>query len=347
MEEYVRAIENDLQVLRETVVMLPVDQTNVCNIIQSIEDNLRILQEMLSPSIQNIRTRRDNGKNEVNDIDLIVKHLNNPDSPEGIALREQFQTDLHINIYEARSRNGNNRNTHNDFEVYVGDTLESASWKRVEHKSSSKYTKILDTQRPWTAGVQFLNEIASKFVPGRKYARLWYDICIITGLFDKYTGGMEPPSFEDWCKNDAFCQGDPKTPFGKLLKQKVREILGPKTSLKDDSEYPRKRVNSVFSLTDEEKKEFIQEVLPAVQKCLSQKDIWLTIHGSIQESRFYCKWYPHFNIRSIESVEVITDKADIQFNFVSTDNQGNPFLFKAILRWGKGVGFSNLRIDFK
>ena len=37
-------------------------------------------------------------------------------------------------------------------------------------------------------------------------------------------------------------------------------------------------------------------------------------------------------------------KSDFDFDFISTENKIN---FKAKLRWGKGCGFSNLRIDLK
>ena len=57
---------------------------------------------------------------------------------------------------------------------------------------------------------------------------------------------------------------------------------------------------------------------------------------------FNVSWYPKFIINDIISINVIKKK-DIEFEFKCSDNVS----FNGILRWGKGAGFSCLRIDFK
>ena len=72
------------------------------------------------------------------------------------------------------------------------------------------------------------------------------------------------------------------------------------------------------------------------------KDYWLTVRGSLQTNEFTLAWNPKFVIGAINEV-VITKGRDILFEFHCTDN----FNFKGIMRWGKGAGFSCLRIDLK
>jgi hypothetical protein len=75
---------------------------------------------------------------------------------------------------------------------------------------------------------------------------------------------------------------------------------------------------------------------------LEEKDYWLTVRGSLKSGNFNLAWNPKFTIGAINTV-VITKKKDIIFDFDCNDG----FKFKGILRWGKGAGFSCLRIDLK
>jgi hypothetical protein len=54
------------------------------------------------------------------------------------------------------------------------------------------------------------------------------------------------------------------------------------------------------------------------------------------------KWYPKFLITKV--LKVVPEKAtDILYRFVCEDG----LEFKAMLRWGKGAGFSNIRVDLR
>jgi hypothetical protein len=79
-------------------------------------------------------------------------------------------------------------------------------------------------------------------------------------------------------------------------------------------------------------------VLEVLNESLSQKHYWLTIHASLS-GEFHCAWYPKFTLSSLSSIKMRKEK-DIWFDFESPETK-----FSCILRWGKGAGFSNLRID--
>jgi hypothetical protein len=103
----------------------------------------------------------------------------------------------------------------------------------------------------------------------------------------------------------------------------------------------RASVLNALEITDVDKQLFIQEVLPIANQALEQKDYWLTIHGSVTGD-FHLAWFPKFTITTINDV-IITKNLDIDFEFRCADK----FTFRAILRWGSGAGFSNLRLDLK
>jgi hypothetical protein len=64
--------------------------------------------------------------------------------------------------------------------------------------------------------------------------------------------------------------------------------------------------------------------------------------GNLESGKFNLTWNPKFTITDIKEVIVIKKK-DIVFEFKCTED----FRFKGILRWGKGAGFSCLRLDLK
>ena len=81
--------------------------------------------------------------------------------------------------------------------------------------------------------------------------------------------------------------------------------------------------------------------MPIANHVLEQKDYWLAVFGDL-EGRFNAVWYPKFTINAIDSVLVSKTK-DIVMAFRGNDG----FEFAGILRWGKGAGLSNLRLDLK
>jgi hypothetical protein len=276
------------------------------------------------------RTRSTAGAQETADIAAIVEGIRTRSGP-GPKIIASFKEQFGIEILDARNRTGSNRGTHYDFEILIG-----ATWRRVEHKGSAVATPINPTDTPWAAGVQFHNGGCEKYTIARKYARLWYNMYIGSGtLKTAWSLVAEIPTFEEWYTKDAKVQGDPGTAFGKELKKQVRAARGPISSLRDE----RAPVNAAFDITDEDLRIFGQEAFAELNAALSQKDYWLTIHGD-PTGEFHCRWWPPFTLSPPKSITV-RKELDIYFDFTCEEGVS----FSGLLRWGKGAGFSNLRID--
>jgi hypothetical protein len=284
------------------------------------------------------RTRDKAGENEKKDIQAIVAALNTPNNPVGIKLKQSFAERFEgLEIVAARERSGN-RAVHYDFEIQFKS--QPNVWFRIEHKGSQHNIPISPTQTPWSAGVQFHNGGCEKYSIAKLYARTWYDLYIGSGALTAEFGLEAPiPSFDQWFANDAKVQGDPKTAFGIELKKKVRDARGPRASLLEK----REAANAAFKPTPADVDTFKKEALNILNEALHQKDYWLTIHGSIADGAgiddFHCAWYPKFTIDIIHMLTIRKEK-DIWFDFYC-----DGFRFSSILRWGKGAGFSNLRMD--
>jgi hypothetical protein len=279
------------------------------------------------------RTRDEAGRNEAKDIESIVSAIHNR-TPNGLKIIKSFQDRFGVELLDAKCRSGN-RQVHFDFQILVGPA--PGVWKTVEHKGSRDAFPISESQKPWSAGVQFYNGGCEKYSIGKKYAKLWYDIYIVSGsLKEEWNLTAEIPTFEEWYMKDVKCQGDPKTAFGKELKAAVRKVRGPTASLREK----RAAVNEAFTFTEEELALFKTEVLKLVNEVLLAKEYWLTIHGD-PEGEMYCAWYPQFSIGEIQEV-TIRKELDIWIDFTCSECS-----FTSIIRWGKGAGFSNLRIDLR
>ncbi len=286
------------------------------------------------PTTKPKRTKAEAGANEAADIRAIVKHIHEK-TANGLKIITAALQKLGIEILDARERPGN-RGVHYDFQVLVGPA--PGTWKNVEHKGSQKSTPIHPDEKPWAAGVQFHNGGCEKYTIARIYAQAWYTLYIASGSLKAEWELTSPiPSFDEWFAKDAKQQDDPKTEFGMELKGKVRAARGGKGSLLEK----RKAAHEAFNPTEEDMCLFKKEVLEVLNEALSQKDFWLVIHGDVTSDSFHCAWFPPFTLGAIDSV-TITKKKDIFFDFTSSEKT-----FKAILRWGKGAGFSNLRLDAK
>lgn len=278
------------------------------------------------------RTRNAAAANEVRDITTIIDAIN-VQTPAGYRIVSAFKDRFGVDITRARARSGSNRGTHYDFEIEV-----NRQWKRVEHKGGQAYRIPCLDDVPWKAGVQFHNGGCDKYSLARKYARVWYTQLVESGTLKEEFGVVAPiPTFEEWFEKDCRVQADPKTVFGQELKAKVRDARGPKASLLEK----RAIVLQALDITEEDKSTLIAEVLPIANQALLQKEYWLSIHGSL-ESEFHTCWYPQFMIDSIQEV-LVKKSLDIELTFVCSNN----FKFNGILRWGKGAGFSCLRVDLK
>ncbi len=288
---------------------------------------------MATLTIRVKRTRDLAGSNETKDIQSIVSAIHNR-TPNGLKIIKAFEETFGVPLLDAKCRPGN-RGIHYDFLILVGP--EPGEWKNTEHKGSDKANPIPKDQKPWAAGVQFHNGGCEKYTIAKKYARCWYDYYISSNrLKEEWSLQAEPPTFEEWFAKDVKCQGDPKTAFGKELKSAVRKVRGPKASLLEK----REAVNNLFDISDEEMNHFKEQVKQTVNEVLAQKHYWLTIHGD-PEGEMYCAWYPQFTIGNIEGW-VLRKGHDIWIDFLCSEMS-----FSALIRWGKGAGFSNLRIDLR
>jgi hypothetical protein len=272
------------------------------------------------------------GDDEVRQIQKIITCLKDPTSSVGQKIKSALKMKLGLEITDARPRTGSNRGTHYDFEVLI-----DGQWKKIEHKGCLKYHVPNADEKPWAGGVQFYNGPCVKFDFARKYAQVWYDMYIGSGTFKNEFGIQAPiPPFEEWYQSDCRVQDNPKTSFGKELKTKVRS--GPKKSLLDK----RLSVNKVLVFSPEDEKVLKDQVLNIVKDVLDQKELWLSIYGNL-DGDFHAEWYPKMEIPSIDMVVIKQDTLDFEMDFLCPDG----FQFRGILRWGKGAGFSNLRVDLK
>lgn len=283
------------------------------------------------------RNKDNAAANEVKDINDIIQAINSK-SPAGIKICREFKSKFGIIIVGAKERSGQSRSTHYDFEIQVRELDGSLVWRRVEHKGSQLCRPFGENETPWAAGVQFYNGPCDKFSISQKYARTWYDMYVGSGSLKKeFILGADIPTFDDWFNKDCRVQGDPKTEFGKELKEKVRAARGPNESLREK----RAAVLESLTFTEDDKKTLIQEVLGITSSVLEQKDYWLVLHGNVLGD-FHVAWFPNFTISSISSV-TMKKNLDLEFEFQCPAE----FTFGAILRWGKGAGFSCLRMDLK
>lgn len=283
------------------------------------------------------RTKASAGENERKDIEFIIAAIH-ARNKTGSKFIDSFYEKFGIEMIDAKERSGTNRGTHYDFDIHIRYNDGKTEWKQVEHKGSQHFRSIKDDESPWAAGVQFHNGGCAKYSCAQIYAKKWYDTHIGSGTLKVFWKlKAQIPTFTDWW-DDCCIQGDPKTAFGIELKEKVRASCGPKASLLKE----RAPVISAIDFTEVIKKQLISEVLPIANSVLEQKDYWLTVCGNLESGKFNIAWSPNFTISAVEEV-VVTKKKDIHFEFRCVNN----FKFNGILRWGKGAGFSCLRIDLK
>jgi hypothetical protein len=289
-----------------------------------------------SAPVTAVRTKADAKANEDRDVDNIIKLLNDSAAAKGEEMRRAFHDKLGKTITCARRANkSGGRSAHYDFEVQVED----GTWLKVEHKGSAKFGPINPDMPPWKEGVQFYNGGLEKYRITKKYAAAWYDKYIGSGVLkEKYGLAAAIPTLDEWVNGDARPQGDPKTAFGKELKRVVRASLG--TSLVAERD---EFVEEFYAgCTDVDCTELAEDVLPLARDCLAEKEVWLQIAGDVELGEFNFAWSPGFTITEVKRVQ-IKKATDILISVECNDG----FTFGGILRWGKGMGFSNLRLDLK
>ena len=300
-----------------------------------------------SPPTQMPRRSKDLASvNEQEDIRFIIDAIHTKSSV-GMRFIDAFREKFGVILCDARVRTKkdgvpgepSNRGTHYDFEILVRFAHGTEEWMQVEHKGSSVKTEIKEDDKPWLAGVQFHNGGSEKYSIAKAYAEAHYNIHIASGALSRSWNLSSPiPTFADWWKGDCCRQGDPTTPFGIELKKSVRNVRGHRGSLLAE----RVPVVDELSFDSETQAQLIKEVLPIANHALQQKHYWLTVRGILKTGDFNLAWNPQFTIGSIEKVSIRKEK-DIFFDFTSAEG----LEFSGIMRWGKGAGFSNLRLDLR
>lgn len=275
------------------------------------------------------RIKSQAAQNEARDIQYIIQSINDRNNA-GIKIIESFREKFGVDILEARKRIGTSRGVHYDFDVRI----DGLGWKHVEHKGSQKFESINPESVPWKAGVQFYNGGCEKYSVALEYAKLWYEIHILSSSLKTKWGVEKPiPTFKEFWK-DCCAQNDPTSSFQKELKARVRIV---QSSLLDE----RRPVIEKLDFDEKTLQTLKEEVSNIANEVLDQKDYWLVVHGNL-ETEFNVAWYPKYVITKINEVEVEKGK-DIKFKFKCEGGSS----FGGILRWGKGSGFSCLRVDLK
>lgn len=290
-------------------------------------------------------------KNEECDIIKIVRLINEKCPKILNAFESVF---IKYKILNAIA-SGASRRDHHDFKITVEeiDTKLQHLWT-VEHKGTQK--KATPNSPPWKGGVQFYNGGMEKFKIAEEYAKSWYEMFIASECLRKefdIPNDISTPDYDTWRNKDAKTQGNPKTPFGVALKKSVREKFGPKSSL---IEHRNKFVPSFIKLVETDTKimdTLKDEILEISKKTFEQKDAWLEINGNVDvdvdvdadvDSEFTIKWTKKLTISQITSIS-FDEKTKSDFTGKVESDLGYPIKF--IIRWGKGAGFSNLRVDLK
>jgi len=274
--------------------------------------------------------------NETKRIKLIVNYMNDPNNEIGKKMCadncKKYNKDKIIRVEKAGSNSD-----HYDFTVYYSED----DYKRIEEKHSKK--KLNTNAVPWKNSGQIFNGIGKHFIVGHIYTRLYYDIVICKTNWCKILKCSKSeipdlPEYEEWVE-DAFRCGDPKTPWGCFIKSRFRALwpgesfTGRKNTPDLRSELPE------FKLTDEQTQTFIEQINDKFGYALSQKDGFLQTKGDINSDNFEFAWRDPVPLLNITTIN-IRHKKDIFFDLIND----NGYNFTGTLRWGKGVGFTNIRL---
>jgi hypothetical protein len=289
-----------------------------------------------------VRSKKNSKKNEEYDTNKIIKFINTL-CETGVKISQQFESVfIGYKILNAIS-SGGRRKDHHDFTLTIEeiDTKLIHCWN-VEHKGTQKKSTI--DAPPWKGGVQFYNGGMEKFKIAEEYAKYWYDLFIATErLREEFDipKDIQTPDYITWRNNDAKTQGDPKTPFGITLKKNVRDKLG-SSLINHRNEFVPLFINHIKSkpeILDSLK----EEILEITKKILEQKDAWLEINGNI-DSGFTFKWSKKLTISKVTSISF---NEETKSDFTGRVDSDLDYPINFIIRWGKGAGFSNLRVDLK
>ena len=291
--------------------------------------------------VPSINTRCRNRSNESIRVKSIINHVNNF-TPLGKKIKLAYYETFDKEICKLLDNGGTNTD-HYDFSIKDLDGTIS----KCEEKGTCKLINFNKLKTPWEKSVQRFNGPGNKYAIGRKYANHWYNTVIKDNdIREQYNITSSIPTLEEWLDKDAFKCGNPTSEYGKQLKLNYQK-KHPKTSMNGKKSSPidyRVKVNSTFEFNEEDKKILIEETQNTLNSCMGDKDCWLVTSGDIN-GKFKFKWYKGIKSVQIKDVELkYSEGSDIYFHFKTDDETTD---FKAILRFGKGTGFSNIRFDIR
>lgn len=311
--------------------------------ITRMETSLAQMRRILLSTSTNLRVdhRHIAGKNEKGRISELITHINTK-TPIGTQVATMFRKHRGVDLVSARERTGSNRSTHHDIVFLASNDREY----KIEHKGSMSTKPITN---PCDAGVQILNGPGEWFSVCKRYIDLYYDDYILSDKIIRTLDITLPvPSREEF-RNDQFRQGDPKTPYLKELKRVVRERYGSKASLKDVPDLdPRPMISPKLqdSLTPEDYSQLKEEILFKVKPVLNDKDLYMTDQPKSSEPiKFFDA--KDYTIQDIKEITLDNSASDPCFKIIAITQKGTEFRCILRLRWGKGIGFSNVRADIR
>lgn len=282
------------------------------------------------------------GKTEEKRTQELVRLINERTSSEYHHIATEFKKITGVDLVSARERAGSNRSTHHDLVFLASNAREY----KIEHKGSMDIKTITN---PCDAGVQILNGPGNWFSICERLVDIYYDDYILNHKITGALGITLPiPSREEFRK-DQFLQGNPKTAYLKELKCIVRERYGPKASLKDVPDLdPRPMISLKLkeSFTDEDKHQLSKEILSRVTPVLNDKDLYMTDQpkSSVPFKFFDAK---NYTIKDIKTITLDISATDPCFKITAITQKETEFHCILRIRWGKGVGFSNVRGDIR
>lgn len=256
-------------------------------------------------------------------------------------------------IIKSVSQTGGNRDHYDMLVTEEENEYYPETTRKIEEKHSKN--AIRDNINPWEDSVQRYNGPAGQFSICKDYAQKWYDsiICDIE-IKKTYCEDCEIPIFEDWYNMDVKANGDPRTIYGKTLKQNYRK-KHPNSSMNGKNNSPfdyRERVNlsflQEFNESELKKQKMIEETQIVLDGIMKEKEGWLQTTGDIETKTFNFKWSKQIASPKIKNVVASYNKgADIYYNFKAEQEDGTEDNFNSIIRFGKGTGFSNMRCDIR
>ena len=205
--------------------------------------------------------------------------------------------------------------------------------------------KKLDIDAPWTGGVtpQIYNGKGSDFKISNNYADHYYEICL-PKLKNDYNITNPIPDKNQWLKDDCFHIGNPKTPFGKELHEKLK-INGEKANdlwIKNHKDFIQN-----YLLQSDNYLSLSNEIESCFKKNVTNKDYWLNIQYETKDDlvpiweleTFSLSKIPKICSFSVKNQPLIRNKsAVISYEYTTSSNPNKIYTGEARMRWRNRPG---------